>query len=261
MYSVRMRASRDGKHISGAEHLIQEEEIINSALSLIERALTHERGKPDFVNISFEELKSPIKRLTSLPITLLNAENVEEGKNSAKSVLRSLGIPDICIESAFTLLEKGPSDRESMRGAILMDMLGNRHEPDRRRGIRATRMDITREASEELAHTIAVKGLSPYNTRIKEALILATKVANVRGTIAELCWSDDPSYTTGYVASKKMGYIRIPHMKYQGDPHGGRVFFVDKIDTAEYINEIENSPVLVNKFGGLKNGIDNITWD
>jgi 6-carboxyhexanoate--CoA ligase len=261
MYSVRMRASADERHISGAEHLVQEDEITNSALSLIERALTHERGKPNFVNISIEALKSPVKQMTSLPIIFQNTENVEEGKKVAKKVLKSLGIPELCIESAFTLLEKGPADGESIRGAILMDMQGNRCEPDKQRGIRATRMDITKEASEELAHTIAAKGLSAYYARIKEALVLATKVATVRGTIAELCWSDDPSYTTGYIASKKVGYVRIPHMKYEGDPNGGRVFFVDNIDITEYINEIESLPVLVNKFGGIKNGFDSSTWD
>ena len=29
------------------------------------------------------------------------------------------------------------------------------------------------------------------------------------GVVAELCWSDDPDYTTGYVAGKNIGYVRI----------------------------------------------------
>jgi len=84
--------------------------------------------------------------------------------------------------------------------------------------------------------------------------VLASKVASVKGTIAELCWSDDPFYTTGYVASKKLGYVRIPHLKKEGDYHGGRVFFVDFVNTVEindYIEEIEKTPVLVTKFDGL----------
>src|SRR5574341_974785 len=58
MYSVRMRAAKDNRHISGAENLVDEKEIRATAHSLIERALSHERGKPDLINISVEEIKS-----------------------------------------------------------------------------------------------------------------------------------------------------------------------------------------------------------
>ena len=82
--------------------------------------------------------------------------------------------------------------------------------------------------------------------------MLASKVASVKGTIAELCWSDDPFYTTGYVASKKLGYVRIPHLKYEGDYRGGRVFFVYNVNIIDYIEEIEKTPVLITKFDGLR---------
>ncbi len=252
MYSVRMRATQDNKHISGAERLVEEYDIKITAQSMIERALSHERGKPDFINISVEAIKSPVKHLTSLPITLLHTEIVDAAKKTARKLLSNLGLPDFCIEKAFNLLENGPSDGESMRGAIVMDVQSNRLEPDKHRGIRASYMDITEEASEELACALAAKGMSVYYTHIKEALVLATKVASVKGSIAELCWSDDPFYTTGYVASKKSGYVRIPHLKHEGDSRGGRVFFVDNINLTEYIDEIENAPVLINKFKGLQ---------
>lgn len=135
---------------------------------------------------------------------------------------------------------------------MIMNMRGERLEPDKYRGIRASRMDITEEASAELARSIKEAGLSLYYAYISEALVLATKVASVNGTIAELCWSDDPSYTAGYVASKRIGYVRIPHLKPEGDSRGGRVFFVDSIDLDNYVHEMEKAPVLVNKFGGLK---------
>ncbi len=255
MYSVRMRAARDNIHISGAEQIVDEKDIRITMQSLIERALSHERGKPDFLSILLEEIKTPIKYLISLPITLLNTENVDDGKKVAKRVLAYHGIPDFCIQKAFTLLEKGPSNGESMRGAILMDMGGKRLEPDKHRGIRASRMDITKEAFEELERLLAAKGLSKYYTHIKEALVIATKVASVKGSIAELCWSDDPFYTTGYVASKKLGYVRIQHLKYEGDSRGGRVFFVENMgidNTEDYIDEIEKTPVLINKFAGIR---------
>ncbi len=249
MFSVRMRASKNNKHISGAERLVGEEEIKSTAQSLIERALSHEKGRPDFINISVEEIKTHVKTLPSLPVSLLHAENADEGKKAAKQILLHLGIPELCIEKAFLLLENGV-DGESMRGAIVMDMQGRRLEPDKQRGVRASRMDITAKASEELAASLVSKGLHSCFTHIKEALVLATKVASTRGTVAELCYSDDPGYVAGYVASKKLGYVRISCLKNKGD-RGGRVFFVDDIGR-EYIEEMEKTAVLVNEFAGIK---------
>ena len=248
---MRMRASKDEMHKSGAERLIDETDIKIAAVSMIERALLHERGKPDFINILVEEIKTPIKELTSLPVTLFNVNSVEDGKKAAKKVLAYLGIPVLCIEKGFTLLEKGPSEGECMRGAIVMDTSGERLEPDKHRGIRASRMDMTGTASIELATALSEKGLTRYFIHVKEALVLATKVVSVKGSIAELCWSDDPFYTVGYVASRKLGYVRIPYLKHEGDYRGGRVFFVDNLNLDEYIDELENAPVIINKFGGL----------
>ena len=49
--------------------------------------------------------------------------------------------------------------------------------------------------------------------RVKEALMLASKAASWPDVIAEVCISDDPDYTTGYIASKELGYLRIPNIK------------------------------------------------
>ncbi len=252
MYSVRMRAESNKKHISGAERIVGEEDAPTTVSELIKRALAHEKGKPDYINISVESLKNPIKNVASLPLILTSVENAEKGKELARRLLLSLGIPLSCIEKAISFLEKGAAGGESMRGAMIMNMRGERLEPDKYRGVRASRMDITEEASGELACAIEREGLSRYFTHISEALVLATKVASVEGTVAELCWSDDPSYTAGYVASKELGYVRIPHLKYEGDPRGGRVFFVDNIDLDCYILEMEKMPVIVNRFDGLK---------
>lgn len=252
MYSVRMRAEKDTRHISGAERLVEENEIADAVFTLVSRALSHDRGKPDSINITIDALKLPVKYLTSLPVTLLRVENAEDGKNMARRLLKNIGLPFFCIEKAISLLENGPCDGDSMRGAIVMDMQGSRLEPDKQRGIRASHMGITKEASTELAGMLSKHGLSSCYTHVSEALVLASKVASIEGTIAELCWSDDPSYTAGYVSSKKTGYMRIPHMKHEGERRGGRVFFVGNIDLHSYIREIEKSQVLVNKLGGMR---------
>ncbi|KCZ71831.1 6-carboxyhexanoate-CoA ligase [Candidatus Methanoperedens nitroreducens] len=258
MYSVRMRATGDNRHISGAERLVEEEDIETAAQSLIRRALSHERGKPDSINISVEAIKSPVKYLVSLPVTLFHVGNADAGKRAAKRLLTYLGIPGLCIEKAFSLLEDG----ESMRGAILMDMQGERLEPDKQRGIRASRMDITKHASDELAYSLATKRMSSCYDHISEALVLATKVASVKGSVAELCWSDDPFYTAGYVASKKLGYVRFSQLKHEGDS-GGRVFFVDDMNLPDYIDEMEKTAVLIDRFKGLREitDLDDITGE
>jgi 6-carboxyhexanoate--CoA ligase len=65
----------------------------------------------------------------------------------------------------------------------------------------------------------------PRSQRVKEALMLATKVSAHPATVAELCWSDDPEYITGYVASKKQGYQRIMKLKEYAH-EGSRIPFV-----------------------------------
>ena len=79
---------------------------------------------------------------------------------------------------------------------------------------------------------------------VREAVVLATKVVSHQDVTAELCWSDDPEYVTGYVANKT-GYHRITKLKEYGSFIGGRVFFV-KPDAAieEVIDYLQNQPVL-----------------
>lgn len=252
MFSIRMRAERNNKHISGAEKLVEKKDISTTIKELAERALSHEKGEPDLINISVESLKTPVRKVTSLPLILTNVQNESEGKTLARQLLLELGIPESCIKKSISLLDNGPAEGENMRGAIIMNRKGNRLEPDKNRGVRASRIGITEEASKELHTALSDMGLSAFSTYISEALVLATKVASVKGTIGELCWSDDPSYTAGYVASGKTGYIRIPHLKKKGNTYGGRVFFVENIDHGNYINEMESTPVLINKFGGIR---------
>ncbi len=77
-------------------------------------------------------------------------------------------------------------------------------------------------------------------------MMLASKIAAHPAILAELCMSDDPDYTTGYVASKSFGYIRLPNMKKAGSPHGGRVFFIRPgSDIPNIVAFLELTPVLL----------------
>ena len=109
-------------------------------------------------------------------------------------------------------------------------------------------MDIDPDLDEALTKNLVSQGLIHH--RIREALILAAKVLAAPGIIAELCWSDDPDYTAGYVSAPGFGYLRIPQMKEKGDPHGGRAFFfMPGFNLTATIRFLEETPFLINKLG------------
>lgn len=267
LYSIRMRAAQGGphecggKHISGAERIVKEKEIMDTIRQLIYRAQQHERGYPDYINLNIEMLNTEnIREVTSLPIYTIKTTNYFEGREMAKKILELLGINRTIIEQSFHHLLQGPAPNgANMRGAILMDIkTGQRLEPDLSRGIRVSRIDYKPEAARELAHQLSRYGLN--NNHVREALCLATKVSLFPAIVGELCWSDDPSYTAGYVASSKFGYLRFNHLKEKGSARGGRIFFVDPAcsDLEKTIYRLEQEPYLITKLGKV-NG--EITYD
>jgi 6-carboxyhexanoate--CoA ligase len=139
-----------------------------------------------------------------------------------------------------------------MRGAcVITAKKSKRLEPDKKRGIRVSRLGITNSAFKELSSKLSKYKID--NEIVQEALILASKVLSCKHVIAELCMSDDPDYTTGYVASRDFGYVRIPHIKKQGSKSGGRVFFVKEgIDIGNIMEYLERKPVVVNKISSCK---------
>jgi 6-carboxyhexanoate--CoA ligase len=245
LYSVRMRASENGpheeggKHISGGELLSTYSELQTSVNKLLEKALTHSRGKPDFFQIQCETVNQPIKLIKPLKVQTNEVSTVKEGQELAKYLLEKIGIPKNIINKAYQeILEY------SVSGAILIDIhSGERIDKKVDKGVRVTRMDWGTSNFEQWAKSKAI----PTNPRLKEALVLATKVCEHKSTIAELCWSDDPDYITGYVASRKLGYQRITQLKHYGNDEGCRIFFVDPIadDINAYISYLEEQPVII----------------
>ncbi|MEE6449261.1 6-carboxyhexanoate--CoA ligase [Gottfriedia acidiceleris] len=244
-FSVRMRASKNGAHenggthISGGELISTYDNLTNALNFLVEKALSHTRGKPDFMQIQFELIEEPITKLLPLNTTTNKVESVDEGQILTKSLLKKSGVPNKSIEKAFQEIYEYPN----LRGAILVDIwTGERIDDRHEKGIRVSRMDWLTTNFEKWANYYTI----PRSQRIKEALVLATKVSRHPATIAELCWSDDPEYTTGYVASKHLGYQRITNLKEYGDERGCRIFFVDgRSDMQSYINYLEKQPIIV----------------
>jgi len=240
---VRSRKSKITEiHISGAEGLYTKSEIHKIVKNYIERALHHPKGIPDTIVITIEDIRQNPLTISALPVATINNSSPTEAENSAVRTLQSLGISERAIQKAFTLIKKG-----SMRGAALITSVnGNRLEQNRDKGIRVSRLGIKKSALRELSAKLSRHGI---NTDIvKEALILASKVTSCKDVIAELCVSDNPDYTTGYVASQGFGYLRIPHIKHKGSRSGGRAFFVKEgIDTNDIIDYLEKRPVIVGK--------------
>ena len=243
-YSLKMRASQQigegeqkhEQHISGAERIVGRDSVEAVCTAMVRRAMNHSKGDPDFINVKIEKVhESDIQVLKSLPVTRVDVETWQEGLEKAFELVG---------EAAAGIREKLPELLRAtfpMRGAMLYDIAtGERLEPDHARGVRATYMDA-------LDSSVVDSCKNHFN----EAIVLATKVANAPGMVAEFCVSDDPNYITGYVASKELGYVRIMKMKEMGDENGGRIFLFDsrKASAEECIEYLQKKKVLVDIVG------------
>ncbi len=240
-YSIRMRSAKNSNHVSGAEGIYEKDEVGTIVKEYTQRALIHEKGGADEIRLTVEELKTAPKKIASLPLCTVNTRNAEAAMKTAHKVLTSVGISERAVEEAFGALNMGIT----MRGAMLMDIEGVRLEPDLLRGVRVTRMGLTKSASTDLSRKLGRLGLN--NNTVKEALMLASKVHKYRMVIGELCISDDPNYTTGYIATRTHGYIRLPRIKKRGVPYGGRAFFITGGEVKDLIKYLQQTPVIINE--------------
>lgn len=228
LYSLKMRSAqggpheRGGRHISGEERMVAEEEIESCIHEMLERAKTHQRGEADFVNIKVQRVDPSVAvRRPMLEFSQCYSSTVEEGREVALRELVSAGVTEAAARKGIAAICALP---DSMRGAMLLNAVtGERMDCTGVRGVRVSNMDVEDPAS--FRQALARKGLR--GDHVREALVLASKVAGGDGVVAELCWSDDPDYVVGYVGSAKNGYRRIPVLKEEHCPIGGRVFFLN----------------------------------
>lgn len=254
LYSVRMRASAQDIHLSGAERLVPRDRIDGTVRDLLSRAFVRGR-EPEEIVVSVDALRgvTPVE-VRSLDLVASPVSGTGACRNAARQLLVTLGISDTVAAAALRDLDAGPAaSGGNMRGAMVIDAAsGDRLEPDRDRGVRASRFDWSDAASAAIDRELARIGLTHFRT--KEALALATKVAHAPGIVAELCWSDDGDYRAGYVASPARGYWRFAHMKEQGNVHGGRAFFVDGSSFAldAFLDYLRRMPVLITSAGACR---------
>ena len=239
LYSVRMRAAqggpheKGGHHISGAERIVKLEEVGAIAQSLAERALHHSKGTADFINITVDLIPpEKIRYIDCLKVEEHKTGSISESHQLVTDLLQGPNISEEAVHKAISLLK---SLDKSMRGAMLVDAITGERLDIGNRGVRVSHMD----------------SFDSYalgdNEHMREALVLASKVQSAEGVVGELCWSDDPDYTVGYVACNGV-YHRIPNMKELGSNIGGRVIFVrSDIDSESVIEYLERAPVLVQR--------------
>lgn len=239
LYSVRMRAAQGGPHengghhISGAERIVKLDDVGTIAQSLAERALHHSKGTADFINITVDLIPpEKISYIDCLKVEEHKTGSIPESHQLATELLQGPTITETAVRKAICMLKS--LDR-SMRGAMLVDAITGERLDTGNRGVRVSHMDSFD------SHALG------DNEHMREALVLASKVQSAEGVVGELCWSDDPDYTVGYVACNGV-YHRLPHMKELGSDIGGRVFFVQSdIDSESVIEYLESAPVLVQR--------------
>ena len=209
-----------GRHISGAERIVTFDMVKKTTDDMLERAFSHSRGQADFINIVVEKIENAqVQEVPLLSIHSKVGDSVAISHQTAQDALVKAGVT---LEAAQAGMKALLSLTDSMGGAMLLCAItGRRLDNTKTRGVRVSRMDIAQE--DTFIAMLTDRGMN--NTHVREALVLASKVASTPGMVAELCWSDDPEYTTGYVASAA-GYMRIPNCKPFGSSLGGRVFFV-----------------------------------
>ncbi|WP_044049015.1 6-carboxyhexanoate--CoA ligase [Corynebacterium diphtheriae] len=233
--SIKMHASRNGAHISGAETLVDESRANEFLASFYQRANTHSKGKPEITTLTIRRIKdADIITIPALEVKCLPALHPSEAHRHVIEQLSNVVSPTIAQMALHAVL-----NARNMRGAILLCAhTGQRLDPyDPQRGVRASTFGVTPQESAGPTHN---------KSHFNEALVLASKVMSAPGIVAEICISDDPAYTTGYVTTENT-YIRIPHMKDPYSPIGGRVFLLDtRLSTPEdTISYLEQKPVLI----------------
>lgn len=248
VYSIRMRSAQGGpheqggSHISGAERLVFESDLCRISEEFLQRALHHSKGKPDFINLQIDEIPDDsVVKVPALTICTTESRSIEASHKEASRLLSNAHIASRAIERAFTQLQENTC---SVSGAWLVNASTGAIYPET---VRVSRMDAEVEA--DIHHHLERYGCSSVHSR--EALILASKVLASTYVLGELCWSDDPDYTTGYV-SYEHTYHRLSPMKPFGSAMGGRAFFVDPhTNFEELIQYLSSTPTWVSTKGCL----------
>lgn len=243
-FSVKMRASKDGKHISGGERIVGQELLEKTVVELLRRPREF-----DLMNIKVQRLEDVNYIEKGLDIYTYIFDSVEKANLFAIELIsKATSLEFKTIKRYIELIHTGASDDgQVMRGAMVVDTLGNRREVDRNRGVRTTNVDF--EDREKVVDFLLERG---FSARTVDAVAIATKNLKSSYILAEYCISDDPEYLFGYVALKGK-YIRIYPLKEIGNPNGGRIYFVkDDVDIQQLYRYLQEESFLIKDLGDIR---------
>jgi 6-carboxyhexanoate--CoA ligase len=231
-------------HLGGAERLVP----VAKAQDVGDKMAMRSRGyepQPSQVWMTFESISpATITHVPCLPLHLPDVGDNAGAFDIARSLLIPLVSPQVLDEAFIGLTNGFASDRRVLRGAAIWNQRnGARLDTIFDRGIRVSVVDYAPEAEPLIDDVLFQAGLQHARTR--EAIAIASKVVWA-GVLAEICWSDDAGYDTGYVSRADLGYVRLPCFRPKG-AIGGRVFFVDgasaKMGALEH--RLKREPVLI----------------
>ncbi len=254
LYSVRMRSFLEDRHLAGGEDIVAAEELPERITELLNRGLspsTHDPGRERRPSLTFRIDPVDPGALVSaplLPVHCLKSDTVSETWAFVRDALALLETQGFLLDSKH-LLEQCrlllAGNRPVSPGAFLLSPDGDPLDPDGR-GIRVTHFGMLRRVREGMISQVAVHGTGT-SRRFIEALQIASKALHSPPVLLEFCLSDNPEYTTGYLALKGVGYIRLPHLKPPGIPAGGRLYVMEKpVDSSleTLLGYLTKTPVL-----------------
>jgi 6-carboxyhexanoate--CoA ligase len=251
-FSIRMRAFSGEKHLSGGEDLVERSALRDRLLALTEQGLTSSRNQEGVLpslNIRVEPVKnSSVLRKTLLPVHCLESSSHQETLSFLSGVLEAIGSREsIDTSSLGRWLNDVLNGTESgLSGASLFFPDGERWIPENR-GVRVTQFGMVPAIRQTLLEE-AKNHPAGSGRRFVDALQIASKVAGLPDFLLELCASDNPEYTTGYIALRNFGYLRLPLLKRAGNSSGGRVILLsrklDERERAHAVSYLSRTPVL-----------------
>jgi 6-carboxyhexanoate--CoA ligase len=207
---------------------------------------------PDYLRLTVDRLPhEAIATTPCLPVTTIDARDPEAARSHAEELLINAGVSEDAVVAGFQLLKAGArGDGQPIAGAVMLDcQTGALAASAPEHGIRASRFDYSAEMRPRVHEALEAAGLGHFRTF--EAVALATKVL-WSGVLAELCWSDDPAYVAGYVATNTDGYVRYPHFKPAGSV-GGRVFYLpSNADVSHGIERLTRTPLIIDTVPTLR---------
>lgn len=227
LYSVRMRASINDHHLSGGEDLVSRDVLCERVLALLEQGLTSSKNSESLapsINIRIDPVpESDIVPSVLLPVYCLESGSHEDTLSFLRMTLES-GVPRLSVPGKMLFgcfLEILGGSGQGLSGATFVLPSGKRIIPEKK-GVRVSHFGIVPHLRQSLLKESATHPAGS-GRRFIEALQIASKIMSHPVPEIEVCVSDNPEYTTGYIALKGFGYIRLPHIKPEGQAWGGRL--------------------------------------